>query len=119
MFLHLLFACFLCLWELAAPIHATPLSKTQADAPYDVPQFLLRAAISFPPGFTKGKKQPVILVPGTGSTGSGTYTNSYLALLSNVAYADPVVLNVPGYMLGDIQTNAVNKAKPTTNSKLC
>lgn len=32
---------------------------------------------------------------------------NYIPLLSNVDYADPVWVNVPGYLLGDAQLNAV------------
>ncbi|KPA35429.1 lipase b, partial [Fusarium langsethiae] len=43
------------------------------DASYTVSEEKLRAAIHIPPTFTYGEKPPVILFPGTGSTGFTTY----------------------------------------------
>jgi hypothetical protein len=78
-----------------------------SDPSYDVPESSLRGAIHIPSTFTYGKKPPVILFPGTGSTGYITFLGNYIPLLTNVDYADPVWVNVPGYLLNDIQVNAV------------
>src|ERR1700744_2716789 len=43
--------------------------KGSSDAPYSLSESQLRAAIHIPSGFTYGKKPPVILAPGTGTTG--------------------------------------------------
>jgi hypothetical protein len=80
-----------------------------SDAPYDVSESILRGAIHIPPTFTFGKKPPVILFPGTGATGYTTYVGSFIKLLTNVDYADPVWVNVPGYLLNDAQYNAVRR----------
>jgi len=77
-----------------------------ADAPYDVAESDLRGAIKIPTTFTYGVKPPVILFPGTGGTGYTTYVGNYIKLLSNVPYADPVWVDVPGFLLGDAQTNS-------------
>jgi hypothetical protein len=78
-----------------------------SDPVYDVLELRLRSAVNIPLAFTYGKKPPVILVPGTGSTGFLTYSGNYLKLLSNVDYADPIWLNIPDFLLNDAQTNAV------------
>jgi hypothetical protein len=94
------------------------------DAPWDVPENKLRAALYLPPGFTNGRKIPVIMVPGTGMFGSSSeIVHAWLTIsdlgnygkqsfsanfgkkfsASNVA--DPVYLNVPEYLLDDAQVN--------------
>lgn len=79
------------------------------DAPYDLTEQQLRGAIYIPPTFQYGKEgapQPVILVPGTGDTGYTTFVGNYIPLLQGSSIGDPVWLNIPGYLLGDAQTNA-------------
>ena len=66
----------------------------------------LRAAIYIPSGFTYGTKPPVILFPGTGATGYGTFVGNFIPLLQASSWADPVWVNVPGFLLNDAQTNA-------------
>jgi hypothetical protein len=82
-----------------------------ADAPFTISEMDLLAAIRIPLGFTFGKKPPVILVPGTGSTGYLTYAANYLKLLRDVDFADPVYLNVPHFLLDDAQLNSVSPAR--------
>ncbi|KAG9825564.1 alpha/beta-hydrolase, partial [Aureobasidium melanogenum] len=77
-----------------------------SDPKYSVTESSLRSAIYIPPSFTGGKVQPVILMPGTGATGYFTYIGNYIPLLTGSSYADPVWLNIPGYLLNDAQTNA-------------
>jgi len=76
------------------------------DPKYSVTESSLRAAIYIPPSFQGGKVQPVILMPGTGATGYLTYVGNYIRLLTGSSYADPVWLNIPGYLLNDAQVNA-------------
>jgi hypothetical protein len=45
-------------------------------------------------------------VPGTGNTGYESFNGNFIPLLTGVAYADPVWLNIPVQLLGDIQVNA-------------
>ncbi|KAK1991284.1 alpha/beta-hydrolase [Colletotrichum falcatum] len=80
--------------------------KDAADAPYTLSEAQLRQAIFIPQGFTFGQKPPVVFVPGTGVYGGEAFGPNLLKLLSNVPYADPVWLNVPGALLGDAQTNS-------------
>ncbi|KAF2395569.1 alpha/beta-hydrolase [Trichodelitschia bisporula] len=80
--------------------------KASGDAPYSTPEGTLRRAIQIPAGFTYGRKQPVILVPGTGTKGCLTFTGNFIKLLSGTSYADPVWLNIPHFLLDDVQTNA-------------
>jgi hypothetical protein len=87
------------------PIGVFP-SASSSDAPYDLSETTLRAAVRIPTGFTYGAKPPVILVPGTASTGYLTFQGNYIPLLSGASYADPVWLNIPSFSLGDAQTNA-------------
>jgi hypothetical protein len=81
--------------------------KGATDAPYSVAESDLRAAIQIPSTFTHGTKPPVILVPGTGSTGCFSFTGNFIPLLAQRSYADPVWLNIPDYLLDDAQVNAV------------
>ena len=83
-----------------------PRKASTTDAPYSVPEAQLRAAIYIPPGFTYGKKTPVLFVPGTASYGGTNFANNLRKLLTGVPYADPVWLNVPNAMLEDAQDNS-------------
>jgi hypothetical protein len=79
------------------------------DAPYSLSEDALRAAIHIPSTFQYGKQgapQPIILVPGTGSTGYLTFSGNYIPLLQGSTIADPVWLNIPGLLLGDAQLHA-------------
>ncbi|GME50291.1 hypothetical protein GTA08_BOTSDO07677 [Neofusicoccum parvum] len=84
--------------------------KAPGDAPYSLSEQALRAAIYIPPSFTYGRKPPTILVPGTGSYGGINFASNLRKLLTDVPYADPVWLNVPGALLGDAQANAEHVA---------
>ncbi|TKA24974.1 hypothetical protein B0A50_06072 [Salinomyces thailandicus] len=79
------------------------------DAPYDLSEAKLRAAIHIPDTFqygAEGAPQPAILVPGTGDSGYTTFQGNLIPLLQGSTVADPVWLNIPGYMLDDAQGNA-------------
>ncbi|SMR45093.1 unnamed protein product [Zymoseptoria tritici ST99CH_3D1] len=79
------------------------------DAPYSISESALRAAIHIPSSFrygARGAPQPIIMVPGTGSTGYLTFQGNYIPLLQGSNIADPVWLNIPEYALNDIQLNA-------------
>ena len=80
--------------------------KACGDAPYTVDEATLRAAIHIPPGFTFGAKPPVILMPGTGTTGFETFQGNFIPALKGQSYADAVWLNIPGSLLDDSQTNS-------------
>ncbi|THY21932.1 alpha/beta-hydrolase [Aureobasidium pullulans] len=80
--------------------------KKGNDPKYSVTESSLRSAIYIPPAFKMGAVQPVILMPGTGATGYFTYIGNYIKLLTGSSYADPVWLNIPGYLLNDAQVNA-------------
>lgn len=58
--------------------------------------------------FTYGMKPPAVLVPGTGAKGGETFGSNFIPLLTGVDYADPVWLNIPGFMLDDAQVNSVS-----------
>ncbi|KAG9254172.1 uncharacterized protein F5Z01DRAFT_707780 [Emericellopsis atlantica] len=76
------------------------------DPAYSVPEDDLRSAIYIPPGFTYGEKPPVILFPGTGSNGYTAFKGNFIPLLTDVDWADPVWVNVPGFLNDDAQDNA-------------
>jgi hypothetical protein len=81
------------------------------DASYSIPEAKLRGAIYIPTTFRYGAadaSQPILLVGGTGNPGYVTYAGSYIPLLQSpeTSFGDPVWLNLPGYSLEDIQTNA-------------
>jgi hypothetical protein len=78
----------------------------KCDAEYTQSESDLRSAIFIPKTFTFGKKPPVVLFPGTGSTGYTAFQGNFIPLLSNVEWADPVWVNVPELLLGDAQVNA-------------
>ena len=78
-----------------------------SDAPYDLTEAQLRAAIHIPSTFKYGAgAQPIILVPGTGDTGYTTFDGNYIQLLTGSSIGDPVWLNIPRYLLNDAQTNS-------------
>ncbi|OCL01318.1 alpha/beta-hydrolase [Glonium stellatum] len=91
----------------AVPHKAIYPKKSSSDAPYSLTETQLREVIYIPSTFTYGKKPPVTLVPGTSSKGGETYGANYIKLLTGTSYADPVWLNIPGFLLGDAQVNAV------------
>ncbi|KAF1356893.1 hypothetical protein BDV97DRAFT_374505 [Delphinella strobiligena] len=80
--------------------------KSCGDAPYSLSESALREVIYIPSTFTYGTVPPVILIPGTGNTGYITFQGNFIQLLTGTTYADPVWLNIPGYLLGDAQVNA-------------
>ncbi|KAH8886009.1 alpha/beta-hydrolase, partial [Thozetella sp. PMI_491] len=80
--------------------------KSTNDAPFSVSESQLRQAIHIPSTFTYGQKPPVLFVPGTGVTGALSFGTSYIKLMTGSSYADPVWLNVPGFLNGDVQENS-------------
>jgi hypothetical protein len=80
--------------------------KDSNDAPYSVSEQTLRGAIYIPPGFTYGEVPPVILIPGTATTGGKNFGSNFGKLFAGSSYADPVYLSIPGTQLNDIQVNA-------------
>lgn len=97
----------------AVPHKAIYPKKSSSDAPYSLTETQLREVIYIPSTFTYGKKPPVTLVPGTSSKGGETYGANYIKLLTGTSYADPVWLNIPGFLLGDAQVNAEYVATPS------
>jgi len=99
--------------DLAIPTNPPPKTTiypkaSPSDAPYDLTEAQLRSVIRIPLGFTYGQKPPVILAPGTGSTGYLTFAGNFLQTLANVEYADPVWLQIPNFLLDDVQVNSVS-----------
>ncbi|PHH84221.1 hypothetical protein CDD83_2298 [Cordyceps sp. RAO-2017] len=76
------------------------------DAPYSSSESDLRSAIFIPSGFSYGIKPPVVLFPGTASTGYASFIGSFIPLLSGSEWADPVWVNVPDMLVEDAQVNA-------------
>lgn len=92
---------------IAAAAHAAVFpKKNPADAPYSRDEATYRKGIYIPPTFTYGRKPPIILIPGTGSTGGDTFAGNMIPLLTASSFADPVWLNIPGYLLDDAQVSA-------------
>ncbi|KAK2624527.1 hypothetical protein QTJ16_006477 [Diplocarpon rosae] len=81
-------------------------NNVQGNAPFSVSEATLRAALYIPPAFTWGQKQPILMSPGTGATSSVNFQSNIGKLLAQELNADPVYLNVPQALLGDIQDNA-------------
>lgn len=83
--------------------------KSGSDDPsYSISEEKLRGAIGIPSDFEygNGSKKAVILVPGTASMGGLVYASNYAKLLKDTDFADIVWLNVPHYLLDDVQNNA-------------
>lgn len=80
--------------------------KGSSDAPYSLTEAQLREIIYIPSTFTYGQVQPLIMVPGTGSEGCLTFGNNFIKQFTGSSIADPVWLNIPGFMLNDAQVNA-------------
>ncbi|KAJ5323065.1 hypothetical protein N7452_011354 [Penicillium brevicompactum] len=78
--------------------------KSPQDAPYDIPEPNLLAALYIPPSFTC-TKTPILLVPGTADPAGTTFSFSYSKLLQTNT-TTPVWINVPNVSLSDIQDNA-------------
>ncbi|KAJ1336183.1 hypothetical protein MN608_02931 [Microdochium nivale] len=94
--------------EPPAPVfpRASTLSRVTVDVAYSFEEAKLRGAIHIPDTFTYGKKPPVILVPATGTKGGFTYQPNLAKLLPKEDFADPVWLNIPGWLLEDVPSNA-------------
>lgn len=88
------------------PSKKTFYNTVPGNARFSVSERLLRAAMYIPPGFTYGKKQPIIMSPGTGATGGINFESNIGKLLSTTSFADPVYLNIPQNLLSDAQLNA-------------
>nr|POE72758.1 tryprostatin b 6-hydroxylase [Quercus suber] len=76
------------------------------DAPYSLSESDLRKALYIPLGFTYGKIQPVIFLPGTGALAGQNFAPNYGKLLAAQHLGDPVYLNLPGANLADVQVAA-------------
>ena len=85
----------------AVPLFKTFYNTIPGNAPFNVSEAQLRAAIYIPPGFTWGTKQPVLMSPGTGAYGYSTYNIG--KLLSGTSFADPVYLNITNALLSGVQ----------------
>ncbi|TQS36912.1 hypothetical protein Golomagni_02629 [Golovinomyces magnicellulatus] len=97
----------------AVPVFANPpvpadksFYTKEGNAPFSVPEELLRSAIQIPPTFSWGQKQPVLMCPGTGATGFETFSTTVGKLLATTDFADPVYLIIPGRLMDDVQINA-------------
>jgi hypothetical protein len=105
---------------------ATPVfpQKGSSDAPYSLTEAQLREIIYIPSTFTYGKVQPLVMVPGTGSEGCLTFQSNFIQQFTGSAVADPVWLNIPGFMLNDAQVNseyvayAINYISGISNSNV-
>lgn len=80
--------------------------KAASDPIYSVDEATLKAAIKLPKGFTAGKKMPVILVPGTGTTGTESFSSNFMKNLADDPMVEPVALDIPHNLLDDVQINA-------------
>ncbi|KAF1984818.1 alpha/beta-hydrolase, partial [Aulographum hederae CBS 113979] len=81
----------------------------EEDAPYSFGETRLQDPIYLPPTFMFGKREKtILLVPGTGNVGWQTYrfVANWIPYLQNTTWADVAWLNLPNYLLNDIQENA-------------
>lgn len=96
-------------------------NRIPGDARFSVLESRLRAAMYIPPGFTWGRKQPIVMSPGTGATGGVNFETNIGKLLAQEDFADPVYLNIPDALLSDAQISAeyvsyaLQYLKATTN----
>lgn len=80
--------------------------RDSGDPSYTISEDRLRGAIYIPQTYTYGTKLPVILCPGTATPAGISYRFNLFRLLAASDYADPVLLNVPGTTVHDIQVTA-------------
>lgn len=88
------------------PIRPVYPKASPNDAPYSLSEAALRKVIYIPPGFTYGRVQPVILLPGTGAVAGQNFGPNIGKLLMNGEIGDPVYVNIPRENLADIQLAA-------------
>ena len=83
------------------------LNVGQDDAPYDLTQSEMLAAISFPNGLAC-RQNLVILMPGTGVPAIDSYSVSFIPIFApeGIANADVMLVTVPSISLGDAQTTS-------------
>lgn len=89
-----------------APSQTIYPKKLSCDAPYSQTEAMLREQIYIPDTFTYGKKQPVILFPGTGSRADINFAGNFEVTLKNVSYADLILVNPTSFLLADAQLSA-------------
>lgn len=92
--------------NLASPEDTIYPQKDYSDAPYSLSEAKLRAAIQIPRSFSYGQIPPLIMVPGTGSTGCLTFRSNFIKQFTDSSFADPVWLNIPDFLYNDAQQNA-------------
>ena len=80
--------------------------KSTKDAPYSLPENILRSAIYIPPGFKYGKIPSILLIPGTGAKAGENFSPNFGKEFTGSTYADPVFLNVPNFLYDPIPQNA-------------
>ncbi|KAF2719272.1 alpha/beta-hydrolase [Polychaeton citri CBS 116435] len=100
----LLFSTAIALSPLA---HALPIASFvfDGDAPYTVNEADLQAALTCPNGAGTEAAPPVLLVHGTGSTGTETWGTGYVPALIAQGYT-PCYIDIPGRAMGDMQVSA-------------
>lgn len=97
-----------------------------SDPPFTIPQSQLDANIQCPQqpgGSYSGVKNPLLLVPGTGTTGPVSWDHTWVPLSSQLGY-QPCYVSPPPNMLGDFQdateyvVNAVQRLQQQSNKKV-
>ncbi|TKY89375.1 hypothetical protein EX895_001906 [Sporisorium graminicola] len=87
---------------------ATPLVKrlpTGPDPAYTLPQSQLASVLSCQTGSPSSQTNPILLVPGTGTTGPQSFDSNWIPLSASLGYS-PCWISPPPFMLNDTQVNA-------------
>ncbi|KAI9728642.1 MAG: hypothetical protein M1828_002748 [Chrysothrix sp. TS-e1954] len=97
---------------LAAPSYTSPIVPRQAadyifsgDAPYGIDTTTLSSVLTCPNGNPSSTTKAVLLVHGTGSTGSESWGQGYIPALTSAGYT-PCYIDLPNRAMGDMQLSS-------------
>ncbi|KAJ1019397.1 hypothetical protein NDA16_004514 [Ustilago loliicola] len=89
-------------------VTATPLVKRLpqgSDPAFSTPKSVLDVGLTCKNGSPSSQTKPILLVPGTGTTGEQSFDSNWIPLSSNLGYS-PCWVSSPPFMLNDSQVNA-------------
>lgn len=99
---------FTSLVAVATVVCGTPLYKrlpSGADPAFTLPDSTLAAGLICQTGSPSSQTKPILLVPGTGTTGPQSFDSNWIPLSSQLGFS-PCWVSPPPYMLNDSQVNA-------------
>lgn len=94
---------------LSSSVWAAPTQEKRApiglDPPYSIPVATLAAGLSCDSASPNAVKNPILLVPGTGTTGPQSFDANWIPLSKSLGFT-PCWVSPPPFMLDDAQNNA-------------